>query len=154
MAVAPSVLPARMKPACPLEAAQKMSLEKVIKLVKEWQPGILPTELKYRDSLTAFLRKGLSGVRIENEYRHEGTTIDIYLKMPGFFSSTELFIELKRNLLQKAQLDRLIGQIENLKPDKHEILVVLCGESNPGLVTRLRERYSAQELCCVEIKVV
>ncbi|HET9284485.1 MAG TPA: hypothetical protein VFR24_21230 [Candidatus Angelobacter sp.] len=119
-----------------------MSLDKIRRLIKEWQPGILPTELKYRDSLTTYLREALKGSKIENEYRHEGTTIDIHIKISGFFSDTQVFIELKRNLLQKAQFDRLVGQVESLKPSKNSIIVVLCGDSNPGLVERLKEKYS------------
>ncbi len=126
----------------------------VLALIRDWHSEVLPTELKYRDSLTGFLRAGLGNAKIENEYRHEGTTIDIYLKLPGFFSSTEVFIELKRNLLQKAQLDRLVGQIESLKPGKNNIIVVLCGESNPALVTRLKEKYLAEDPFFAKIAVV
>ena len=131
-----------------------MALDKVFRLVRNWHPEVLPTELKYRDSLTSFLRAGLGNAKIENEYRHEGTTIDIYMKLPGFFSSTEVFIELKRNLLQKAQLDRLVGQVESLKPGKNNIIVVLCGESNPALVTRLKDKYSAEDPFFGKIAVV
>ena len=117
------------------------AFESVNKLVKEWQSRSLPTELKYRDSLTTFLRENLRNEKIETEYRHSGTTIDIYVKQSGFFGSTEVFIELKRNLLQKAQLDRLVGQIESLEPAKNAVIVILCGETNPALVTRFKERY-------------
>jgi hypothetical protein len=70
-----------------------------------------------------------------------GTTTNIYVKQPGFFGSSEVFIELKRNFLQKAQYDRLVGQIESLEPKKNPIIVVLCGETNPALLTRFRQRY-------------
>jgi hypothetical protein len=63
----------------------------------------------YRDSLTAFLRERLKDAQIEKEYRHAGTTIDIYVKQSGFFGSSEVFVELKRNLLRKTELDRLVG---------------------------------------------
>jgi hypothetical protein len=117
------------------------AFDSVVKLAKHWQPQALPTELKYRDSLIAHLREKLSEAKIEPEYRHLGTTTDIYVKQPGFFGSSEVFVELKRNFLQKAQCDRLIGQIESLEPKKNPIIVVLCGETNPALLTRLRERY-------------
>jgi len=113
----------------------------VNKLIEEWRPAQLANELQYRNSLTALLRERLPKAKIETEYRHNGTTIDIYAKEPGLFSSTEVFVELKRNLLHKAQLDRLVGQIESLQPGKNAILVVLCGDTNPALVTRLKEKY-------------
>jgi hypothetical protein len=117
------------------------AIETVNKLIGVWQPAQLANELQYRNSLTALLRERLPKAKIETEYRHNGTTIDIYAKEPGLFSSTEVFVELKRNLLHKAQLDRLVGQLESLQPGKNAILVVLCGDTNPALVTRLKEKY-------------
>lgn len=117
------------------------AFDSVLKLAKQWQPQALPTELKYRDSLIAHLREQLRDAKIEPEYRHLGTTTDIYVKQPGFFGSSEVFVELKRNFLQKAQYDRLVGQIESLEPKKNPVIVVLCGETNPALLTRLRQRY-------------
>src|SRR5712691_7198473 len=105
------------------------AFEDVYKLVREWQPQALPTELQYRNSLMTFLHERLTKARIEPEYRHKGTTTDIYVKQPGFFGSSEVFVELKRNLVQKAQYDRLVGQIESLEPGKNAIVVVLCGET-------------------------
>jgi hypothetical protein len=84
---------------------------------------------------------------VETEYRHNGTTIDIYVKQRGFLGdSSEVFVELKRNLLHKAQLDRLVGQVESLQPSKNAILVILCGQTNPALVTRLNERYQRGDI--------
>ena len=117
------------------------AFESAIKCIKQWQPNPLPTELKYRDSLIAHLRQQLKEATIEPEYRHCGTTADIYVKKKGFFGSSEVFVELKRNLTSKSQLDRLVGQVESLQPKKNFIIVVLCGESNPTFLSRLQERY-------------
>jgi hypothetical protein len=125
------------------------AFESVNKLVNEWQPQVLPTELAYRNSLTGLLRERLPKAKIETEYRHNGTTVDIYAKEPGLFSSTEVFVELKRNLLHKAQLDRLVGQIESLQPGRNAILVVLCGDTNPALVTRFKEKYGIADKAVV-----
>jgi hypothetical protein len=84
-------------------------------------------------------------MKIEPEYRHLGTTTDIYVKEEGFLGSSEVFVELKRNLTSKSQLDRLVGQVEALEPKKNFVIVVLCGETNPTLVVRLRERYERSE---------
>ena len=116
--------------------------ESVFKLVKEWKPESLPTELKYRDSLAAFIRERLEDAKVETEYRHSGTTADVYVKESGFFGSSEVFVELKRNLVHKAQLDRLVGQIHGLQPKKNNIIVVLCGGANPALVARFRELFA------------
>ncbi len=116
------------------------AFESVVKVVKDLRPKTLPPELKYRDSLTALLRERLKEAKIETEYRHSGTTIDIYVKQSGF-GPTEVFIELKRNLLHKTLLDRLAGQVESLQPQKNSILVILCGETSPALLARFKEKY-------------
>jgi len=120
------------------------ALDTVVHLIQEWQPAKLPKELKYRDSLASFLRERLPRAIIEKEYRHSGTTSDLYVECNGFLRTTEVFIELKNNLLQKNQLDRLVGQLESLNPRKHRIIVVLCGETKPELLTRLRLQYASQ----------
>ena len=121
------------------------AFETVNKLVREWEPRMLPTELAYQASLTRLLREHLPKAKVETEYRHCGTTVDIYVKQPGIFVSSEVFIELKRNLLQKAHLDRLVGQIESLQPGKNAIIVIRCGETNPALVTRFEEKYEIRD---------
>jgi hypothetical protein len=126
------------------------ALENVFKLVKEWQPQSLPTELKYRDSLVAFLRERIKDAKIETEYRHSGTTADVYVKQSGFFGSSEVFVELKRNLTLKTQLDRLIGQIHGLQPKKNKIIVVLCGEVNPAWANRFRESFASELYSLIE----
>jgi hypothetical protein len=118
------------------------ALDTVVDLIQEWQPARLPKELKYRDSLANFLRERLPRAIVEKEYRHSGTTSDLYVECTGFLRTSEVFIELKRNLLQKNQLDRLVGQLESLNPRKHRIIVVLCGETKPELLTRLRLQYA------------
>jgi hypothetical protein len=40
-----------------------------------------------------------------------------------------------------TELTVWVGQIESLEPKKNPIIVVLCGETNPALMTRLRQRY-------------
>jgi len=122
------------------------AFESVYKIGKEWQSLPLPMELKYRDAFVTFLRGHLKNAkRIEPEYRHLGTTTDIYVEQAGFWGTSGVFVELKRNFISKAQLDRLVGQIESLEPNKNFIIVILCGETNPALVARLKERYKCEE---------
>jgi hypothetical protein len=118
-------------------------LDTVVHLIQEWQPAKLLRELKYRDSLASFLRDRLPRAIVEKEYRHSGTTSDLYVECSGFLWTSEVYIELKLNLLQKNQLDRLVGQLESLNPRRHRIIVVLCGETKPELLTRLRLQYAS-----------
>lgn len=116
-------------------------LDRLVRVIREWAPRGLKTEKEYRDALAEFLRDRADKAHIETEYRHSGTTADIYLRWEGFLKAHEVFIELKFNLRQKSQLDRLIGQLEQLNPARNKVILVLCGETSRTLSSRLRQRY-------------
>lgn len=82
--------------------------------------------------------------KVEKEYRHRGTTIDVWLKWQGLFLSDEVAFELKVKLQRKTDYDRLVGQLEGMEPQKHKVIVVLIGETDPSLLGRLRDRYAKQ----------
>lgn len=112
------------------------------KVIEGWSPGDFPHELKFRDSLLAYLREAVpNDCSVEKEYRHGGTTSDLYVRWSGLFLKGEAFIEVKRNLDKKTTLDRLIGQVEDLRPGKNDIVVVLVGKTDEALLGRLREKY-------------
>lgn len=116
----------------------------LVRTLKDWRPPSLKTELDYRDALNKHLREVLTeDARIEREYRHNGTTSDLYLCWTGMLGGkTEVFFELKRNLKRKGEFDRLVGQVEGLQPKRNNIVLVLIGELNNDLVARLRSRYA------------
>ncbi|HXE89711.1 MAG TPA: hypothetical protein VNK82_01975 [Terriglobales bacterium] len=115
----------------------------VAKVIRnDWSPGELAGELQYRNALLSFLRDVAPQAHIEPEYRHMGTTCDLHLAWPGIVNRGEVFIELKHNLRQKSEYDRLIGQIEQLNPRSNQIIVVFCGAATSDtLVSRFQERY-------------
>lgn len=113
------------------------------KLVRTWEPVPAKNEIAYRDQLLAFIRRAVpADTRIEREYRHRGTTVDLWIEWKGLFVGDELAAELKVNLKKKSELDRLVGQIESMNPSKHKVLVVLIGETDEALLGRLRARYA------------
>jgi len=115
-------------------------------LIKAWEPGPLQTELRFRDSFLSFLRANVpADCRVEREYRHHGTTIDIFLEWRGLVFNDEIYFEVKRNLNKKPMLDRLVGQVESLQPGKHTILILLIGDTDPALLQRLKAKYAAYE---------
>ena len=133
-------------------------------LVKEWKPKPMATETAYSNALAAHLRGALpEDARVEREYRHAGTTTDVGViyKGLGFLSSEALvFFELKRNLKKKTDYDRLVGQIEGLRPKTSKIFVVLVGDTDDALLGRLREHckpYTASgflDSCAMRVLVV
>lgn len=114
-----------------------------VKLVEAWQPPVLKAETAYRDHLVDHIRAAVpEDARVEKEYRHRGTTMDIYVSWKGILQSDELAFELKKDLVKKTDFDRLIGQIEGLDPAKNKLIVVLVGKTDKALLGRLREKYA------------
>jgi len=116
---------------------------RVCYVINDWTPGALKNDREYRDSLAAFIQECAPDAHVECEYRHLGTTIDIFVKWDGILSGDQVFIELKRNLTQKAEFNRLVGQIEDLQPEKHNIIIVLCGTTSPAFLNRLKAKYQS-----------
>lgn len=115
------------------------------KLVSKWQPPQLKNEVAYRDHLLALIRSSVpADTKVEKEYRHYGTTIDIWIRWVGLVFPGELALELKVNLKKKTEFDRLVGQIESLNPEKNAVLVVLVGDTDPSLIGRLQEKYASR----------
>jgi len=114
-----------------------------VKLVEAWQPPTLKTETEYRNHLVDYIRAAIPGdARVEKEFRHRGTTMDIYVSWKGILQNDDLSFELKRDLVKKTDFDRLVGQIEGLDPMKNKVVVVLVGKTDKALLGRLRERYA------------
>src|SRR5712692_8453211 len=110
-------------------------------LIEVWEPGSLASELEFRDSLLLFIRENVpADCRVEREYRHSGTTTDIFVHWNGLLLNSEVFLEVKHNLNKKVTLDRLIGQIESLEPGKRGIVVVLVGDTDQALLGRLKAK--------------
>jgi hypothetical protein len=114
----------------------------VTDLIRQWKPPTLRTELAYSDALAVLLRDALpEDSRVEREYRHDGTTCDVCVHYKHMIGSELVLIELKRNLQKKSDYDRLVGQIEGLKPKKNSIVVALVGDTDPALLGRLQDQF-------------
>src|SRR5688572_25670257 len=112
------------------------------KLIEAWRAPHLSGEIAYRDELFNYIRAAIpTEARLEKEYRHNGTTIDIWMRWRGLFFDGEVSLELKVDLTKKTEFDRLVGQIEAMEPKANKILVVLIGDCDSALVGRLTEKY-------------
>lgn len=116
-------------------------LANLCRAINDWNPEELRRERDYRDSLADHLRGYAPGARIECEYRDSGTTIDICVEWDHLFGTERVLIELKRELNTKAEYNRLVGQITDMKPDKNNIIVVLCGDTSAEWLDRLKAIY-------------
>ncbi len=114
-------------------------------LIAEWKPPKLKNEVAYRNHLLESLRESLPiDVQLEKEYRHRGTTIDIWIGWKGVLFADEVAMELKVNLSKKGEFDRLVGQIEGLDPKNNKTIVILIGDTEPSLFKRLEDKYKDQ----------
>lgn len=113
--------------------------------IRQWRPALQDGELEYRNALYDQFRKILpDDCVIQKEYRHFGTTIDIWIKWTGIFTTGDIGFELKLNLTKKSEFDRLIGQIEHMEPTKTNIVVLLIGQTDETFLMKLRHKYSSQ----------
>ena len=105
-------------------------LDCIEKVVNKWNPPILKNELAYSNDLAEFLRATLpEDAQIEREYRDKSTTADLWISHKGLMLKSEVFFEVKRNLKKKSDYDRLVGQIQGLRPEKNNVFVVLVGDT-------------------------
>jgi hypothetical protein len=116
----------------------------VLSALTDWKPAELPTEIDYHKSMETFLRERFPKARVEREYRHNGTTADLFVSLEKLLFKYELYVEVKRNLTKKTDYDRLVGQVAALSPRKFPVLVVLCGKTDDRYVARLNEQFKEE----------
>ncbi len=122
-----------------VEIGQNGIVPSIAALLSRWHPPVMKNELAYSNALARHLREILpDDAQVDREYRHEGTTCDIRI---AYKVDDEVFLELKWTFRKKPECDRLIGQVEGLKPSKNKIIVVLVGDTNQTLLGRLRAHF-------------
>lgn len=117
-------------------------MDSVLLALKQWDPPRLDRELDYHEHLAGFLRANApSNFLVAKEYPHAGSNVDVYVRRRGSIITEEVFMELKLDLQDVPGYDRLVGQIERIDPAKHDVIVVLIGETDPRFAAQLRQRY-------------
>lgn len=100
----------------------------VADLVKEWKPRDCRTEAHFEKSLYDFLMDNSKGIDVVRQYGKGRARVDIAV-------DDQVFIEVKLNLDTTDKYHKLVGQIESyLKKGLDNLIVVLCGSSDKGLV--------------------
>lgn len=127
-----------------LTVTLKGLLAAVADLVGNWRPPRLKNEVAYRDHLLAFIRESVpDDTKVEKEFRHRGTTMDLWLCWKGILLEDEVGFEIKVNLKKKTDFDRLVGQLEGMNPSKRKTILVLVGDTDDALLGRLKEKYAS-----------
>jgi hypothetical protein len=111
----------------------------VLQAINDWNPqNRYSTERKYRDDLLAFLQKKLNGYG-DNVFSSPIWGVDHsgqhFIKkeagrgLADIGIDDEIGIELKLNLKQKSQINRLVGQVVDYLSAYSCVIIVLCGHT-------------------------
>lgn len=101
----------------------------VIDQIYDWSPKKFNNENQYRDNLLAFLRERLNQAsffsygKILITPEHGRGLCDVCV-------GGKIGIELKKDLNNKAKVDRLLGQIQRYRKEYEDLVIVLVGRTN------------------------
>lgn len=111
--------------------------DNVVKIVHAWTPKPARSEAGYETALYEVLHAAFPEERFEKQYANGKTRADIFV---AFRRGAKVVVELKRNLTDRSEAHRLIGQMyEYVSEWKAEVVVVLCGKNDPAAVKLIKE---------------
>jgi len=108
---------------------------RVVKIIKKWKPKQeYDNETEYRDDLLDFLKaefksnpiRNLAGAPVKTMILKEKGRDNVDIEI----NKTKIGIELKRNLKNKPDADRTIGQIYRYRKEYKGVILVACGKTN------------------------
>jgi len=108
---------------------------RVVGIVKKWKPRQeYNDETKYRDDLLSFLKtefkinpiRDLVGNPLKTVILKEKGRDNVDIEI----DRNKIGIELKRNLKNKADVDRAIGQIYRYRKEYKGVILVACGKTD------------------------
>lgn len=106
------------------------AIDAVIKVIVAWTPGNLRTERAYEGSLYAYLHACLADVQVTRQYAIGRVRTDIMV-------GDRVLIEIKKDLDTVGKYHRLLGQIADFADWGGDLVVVLCGFTDPHLRKQL-----------------
>ncbi|MGD0590748.1 MAG: hypothetical protein ABSA44_08120 [Bacteroidota bacterium] len=109
------------------------SVGTIQQLINDWQPAQCKTEKDYETSLYNFLRSSLPGIVVTPQYAFGRAKTDIAI-------SDKLAIEIKKDLNDTSEFQRLIGQVVQFKDWKGYFLILLTGKTDNNLRDDLQKK--------------
>jgi len=107
-------------------------LTAVLDLVEKWNPTDCTTEKDYERSLYEWLHEQLGGVQVTKQFARGRVHADLVV-------ADKVIIELKVNLDTTAKYQRLVGQLEEYREWKGDVVIVLFGRTDKNLRKKLDE---------------
>jgi hypothetical protein len=97
-----------------------------------WKLTWCGSEKEYEDAAYRYLNESFPKEKFERQYWRGKTKADLHVE---FKDGAAVVIEMKRDVKDRGEYHRLIGQVyEYVTEWKVAVLVVLCGENDPALV--------------------
>ena len=112
------------------KSAGPIVLETINRHIKDWDPGALDSEREYEASLYWFLHEVMADTQITRQFAVGRVRADIVV-------GDHTLIEVKNCLDTTGKYHRLIGQITDFEDWGGDILIVLCGLTDPHLRKKL-----------------
>lgn len=102
---------------------------------KKWVTGPFLSEAQCRDSLAKHLQDCFPRFKVEVEFRVGMQIADIFIDFKNSFGDgARVVVELKYDLQEMNECNRLVGQIGGYVDSGADVVVLLCGETKPELV--------------------
>lgn len=110
-------------------------------IIKDWKPQYMSNENQYRDDLVIFLRRELKEApNLLVPQEKLSITKEDGRGLCDIAVDRRIGIELKKDLEEKKEIDRLAGQIMDYKKDYEDIIIVLVGKINADAVDVLNSK--------------
>ncbi len=108
-------------------------MDHVERLIREWNPEGFRTKGDYERSLSAFLKKNLKETEIVGKVTIGKMKVDLAI-------GGTIFIQIRKDLQNQGQLERLITQIDGYSKNLKNLILILCGEVDKNLVRQVRKK--------------
>jgi len=108
-------------------------MDKVERLIRDWKPEGYRTKGDYEKSLSAWLREHLKEKEIVKKVAIGKMKVDLAI-------GGTIFIQIRKDLQNQGQLERLITQIDGYSKNLKNLILILCGEVDKNLVRQVRRK--------------
>lgn len=113
----------------------------VVTAIKSWVTGPFLSEAQCRDSLAKHVQGCFPNYRVEVEFRVGMQIADIFIDFKNWFGDgARVVVELKYDLQEMNECNRLVGQIGGYVDFGADVVVLLCGDTKAELAECVAKR--------------